>query len=222
MTASHHPSEDLLLSYASGSLDESSSILVATHLALCPSCRSAVSLAEDLGGELFDEIEPVAMSNDSLNSVLSFLEENPDCDENDSRLLTATLSKDFESFPQPLKSYLSSTDNSLEWRWLGPGVRAMRIAHQSEGPKISLLRISPGKKMPMHGHSSDEMTMVLSGGYSDAIGQFARGDVEVADNELVHQPVSDPGEECICLVVTKGELRPTGVIPRILQSFVSI
>jgi len=71
----------------------------------------------------------------------------------------------------------------------------------------------------MHGHSGDEMTMVLAGGYTDATGNFQRGDVEAADDGLVHQPVADAGEECVCLVVTEGELQPTGMIAKVLQPF---
>lgn len=39
MTIRFHISDDLLLSYASGNMDEASSLLVASHLALCPHCR---------------------------------------------------------------------------------------------------------------------------------------------------------------------------------------
>ena len=36
MNIDHHPSEELLLDYATGALDEGWSIALATHLALCP------------------------------------------------------------------------------------------------------------------------------------------------------------------------------------------
>ena len=46
MSAQYHLSDELLLSYSAGTLDEASSLLVATHLALCPHCRSR-NLAAD-------------------------------------------------------------------------------------------------------------------------------------------------------------------------------
>lgn len=45
MTVRHHIGDDLLLSYAAGTLDEASSLLVATHLALCPHCRAQIGRA---------------------------------------------------------------------------------------------------------------------------------------------------------------------------------
>jgi len=43
--------------------------------------------------------------------------------------------------------------------------------------------------------------------FADDSGRFARGDVETADADLVHQPVAEPGEDCICLAVTDAPLR---------------
>ena len=48
MTIKFHVSNDILLSYSSGTLDEASSLLVATHLALCPHCRARNAMADSL------------------------------------------------------------------------------------------------------------------------------------------------------------------------------
>lgn len=219
MNASHHPSDDLLWSYATGSLDEPSSILIATHLALCPQCRSVVAKAESVGGELFEAVELAAVQPDALASVLGRLDDE---EEVVADTPVQDVQHDAIGLPRPLKDYVSAPVNSLPWRWLGPGVHYSSIDTASKGPKVGLLRIAPGTKVPMHGHSGNEMTMVLSGGYTDATGSFQRGDVEAADDGLVHQPVADAGEECICLVVTEGELQPTGMIAKALQPFFRI
>ena len=62
MTISHHPGEDLLLDYVSGSLAETWSIALAAHLALCPICRRTVSELEAVGGELMSAVAPVPVS----------------------------------------------------------------------------------------------------------------------------------------------------------------
>ena len=221
MNASHHPSDDLLWSYASGSLDEPYSILIATHLALCPACRGVVAKAESLSGELFEDIQPLDVDASALDSVLARLD-----DEDDEKFETVPQISDAQhdalGVPRPLKDYLPNELGNLPWRWLGPGVHYSAIETQARGPKVGLLRIAPGTKVPMHGHSGNEMTMVLTGGYTDATGSFQRGDVEAADDGLVHQPVADKGEECICLVVTEGELQPTGMIAKVLQPFFRI
>lgn len=221
MNASHHPSDDLLWSYAAGSLDEPSSILIATHLALCPACRSVVAAAECVGGELFEDVEPAAVQADALSSVLGRLDEDAEAPpiELQPRQI---VEHDAIGLPKPLKDYVPQAVNELPWRWLGPGVHYSAIEIDSKGPKVGLLRIAPGTKVPMHGHSGNEITMVLSGGYTDATGNYQRGDVEAADDGLVHQPIADAGEECVCLVVTEGELQPTGLIAKVLQPFFRI
>jgi putative transcriptional regulator len=219
MNASHHPSDDLLWSYAAGSLDEPSSILIATHLALCPKCRGVVAKAEQVGGELFDDVQPVQLGSDALDSVLSRLDDDQ---EEVTAPVVAAADDDPIRIPRPLKDYVSGSVQSMPWRWLGPGVHYAEIGAAAKGPKVGLLRIAPGTKVPMHGHSGSEMTMVLAGGYSDATGHFVRGDVEAADDNMVHQPIADAGEDCFCLVVTEGQLRPTGMIAKVLQPFFRI
>ncbi len=73
--------------------------------------------------------------------------------------------------------------------------------------------------MPNHTHGGNEMTLVLAGGFSDDTGHYERGDVSIADDELVHTPVADPGEDCICLAVTDAPLKLTGPIGRIVNLF---
>jgi putative transcriptional regulator len=75
--------------------------------------------------------------------------------------------------------------------------------------------------MPTHGHRGQELTLVLAGSFSDEHGTFARGDVEEADEDVEHQPIADPGEDCICLAVTDAPLRLRG-IAAILQPFLRI
>ncbi len=59
MTIQHHLSDELLLEYASGALAEGWSIAVASHLALCPSCRKRLSGIEAAAGSLLTSIECV-------------------------------------------------------------------------------------------------------------------------------------------------------------------
>jgi len=217
MSVSHHPTEDFLLLYASGSLDEANSVLIATHLALCPSCRLINNTAELLGGELLDDIDPIEVNANSFDYVLSNLE--------NAELEKVSTFRDTSfndtSLPRPLKDYMPEDGKKIKWRWLGPGLRYLSLKAHSKTAKVGLLKISPGTKVPHHGHNGNEMTMVLSGGYTDGVDSFSRGDVELADSSLIHQPVADQGEDCICLVVTEGNLMPTGVIASILNRFSS-
>jgi putative transcriptional regulator len=71
VTINHHPPEELFLAYAAGDLGEAWSLLIATHLALCPVCRGAVRDAEAIGGALIDELVPETLAGDALEKTLA-------------------------------------------------------------------------------------------------------------------------------------------------------
>src|SRR5436190_21674350 len=54
MSPVHHPDEEDLLGYASGTSPEWVSLVVACHLTYCPKCRADLDLFDDLGGALLD------------------------------------------------------------------------------------------------------------------------------------------------------------------------
>jgi putative transcriptional regulator len=216
-TMLHHPSEDALLAYAAGTLDEPTSVLVATHLALCPKCRASIATAEAVGGELMESLTPAPAVKVSAGDVLALIDAKTEL-RSDVRVERAANTNTADTLlPQPLRTYVQGGLDSVNWRWMGPGVRYARILEDESGAKVGLMRIASGTRMPHHGHSDDEYTMVLAGGYTDAFGSYRRGDVETADTDTLHQPVADDDGDCICLVVTRGDLKPTGFFARLLQ-----
>ena len=72
------------------------------------------------------------------------------------------------------------------------------------------MRLSPGVPLPEHSHGGTELTVVLTGSYSDALGRFGRGDMAELDQSVTHRPVVDTGAECIALIVTDAPLKLTG------------
>lgn len=222
MAIRHHPSDDLLLAYAAGSLSESLSLLVATHSALCPRCRREIERSEAIGAAVVEETEPVEMETAALASVLARLDAVSGGAEAAAEKCPAAPFADAgaKGIPEPLRSYLDGRLDDLRWRRLGPGVHQFPVLSQPGGLNTRLLRIAPQTTLPEHGHGGEEHTLVLKGCFFDGDEVFARGDLESAHGEIVHQPVSGPDEDCICLVVTDAPLRFTGLVGRILQPFV--
>ena len=209
----HHPSEEMLLGYASGSLSEPLALLVATHLALCPDCRQAVTAYEELGGDEIDEQPPAALDSDSLMKVLERLDQpvfeiprahGVTADSGDLRL------------PRPLRDYVGGSLEELKWRQTG-GVAEASFLTDKPGFRTRLMRIRENTAIPEHTHRGSEYTLVLTGGFSDSLGHYVRGDVALADPSVQHQPVADPGEDCLCLAVTDAPLRFTSPIARLLS-----
>ncbi|MEM7023371.1 MAG: ChrR family anti-sigma-E factor [Pseudomonadota bacterium] len=215
----HHPSEELLLEYASGAVSEPVALLVATHLALCPTCRRSLAELEAVGGALLDEAPSEQVADDSLPRLMARLDK-PEAHET---LATGPGPQDFGdgAVPQPLREYLGTTLDDLPWRRLGP-VSEVRLLPDFAPITTRLLKIRPGTAMPSHTHGGQELTLVLKGGFVDGTGHYLRGDVAEVGSEVDHQPVADDDEICICLAVTDAPLRLTSRFGRMLNPFIRI
>ena len=56
---SHHPTDETLAAFASGTLDEGRSVVVSMHVSLCATCKSKVRQYEAIGGALLDLVDEV-------------------------------------------------------------------------------------------------------------------------------------------------------------------
>ncbi|MGO1163721.1 ChrR family anti-sigma-E factor [Brucella sp. C7-11G] len=219
MNINHHLSDELLASYATGSLAEGWSIAVATHLALCPACRSRLKQFEQIGGGLLETVQPAKFEASSWESFKSKLANTPTSHRHSSSLSQTTIPK---VIPEPLRSYVGGDLAELKWKSLGRGAYQVPIKTRDSETQVRLLRIPAGKPVPEHGHGGRELTLVLSGSFNDGTGLFARGDIEEADADLVQQPIASPDGDCICLAVTDAPLKFQGWLMRLVQPLVGI
>lgn len=200
--------EDLLLGYASGALPEPVSVLVATQLALRPELRRTVAEIEEIGGHVLEEIEPAALSDDALDAVLAEISANDDTSEPEYRALPrATDSETAEIVPEPLRSYLGAPLGRLAWRKRGPGIEEFRVPVSDDRFEMALMRLQPGRAVPVHRHDGDELTLVLDGAFSDQSGHYGRGDLALNGEDDEHAPKADSELGCICLAITGGPLK---------------
>lgn len=208
----HHLDDATLLSYAAGTLPEAFSLIVATHLSLCDTCRADAQAYDAVGGALLGDGVDTRMTVGSLEQTLAQLDDLEDRPEK--KLVTGDL-------PAPLRDYVGGDLSSVKWRPVGLGVK-QAILSTSKSATARLLLIPAGAAMPDHGHHGKEMTLVLKGAFHDDEAYFARGDIEIADQDVQHIPVADISEDCICLAVTDAPLRFNGLLPRLWQRFARI
>lgn len=213
----HHLDDALLIEYAAGSLAEPVSLVVATHLALCPHCRERVAHYEALGGALLEEsMREEEGQAEGFAALLARLDEP----EPAPAQAQAAQAPDIR-LPMPLRGYLEDRLEALPWKSRG-AVKSADLLPQVPGYSVRLMRIRAGAAMPEHSHHGLEMTLVLDGGFSDEDGHYQRGDISVVDGETVHRPVADDDGECLCLVVTDAPLRLTGRFARLLNPLLRI
>jgi len=225
-TARHHPGEEMLLGYASGDLAEPFALVVATHLALCPECRAAVDRLEALGGVLLERVGIETGNAASLESAIDAaiaraarLSDAGVPDRPAPRRVTGVSDR---LFPQPLLDYVGGGLDRVPWKTLAPGIRHCIVARDADGDTARLLSIAPGHAVFEHSHGGTEMTLVLQGSYTSGGAHFRRGDLEQADDSVVHRPVAGDEATCICLAVTDAPLRFRNVVGRLLQPLFGI
>jgi putative transcriptional regulator len=214
MTIRHHLSDQLLMGYAAGQLPEAFNLVVATHLSLCDDCRARSEAFDAVGGALLEDAEAPGMGRTSLADTLARLDRQP---------LVARLSPRRAAgvFPAPLADYVGGDLAAVRWRRVGGGVR-QAILPTGKDARARLLYIPAGTAVPDHGHRGTELTLVLQGAFADDYDRFARGDVEIADEEMEHTPVALAGQDCICLAATDAPLRFRGWLPRLAQPLLRI
>jgi putative transcriptional regulator len=218
MSVQFHISDDLLLSYAAGTLDEASGLLVATHLALCPHCRARNASADALGGHLLEALPAAELTPGLMHTVLSKVRSEPKV-----AMSPAPVRPRSEIvIPEPLHSYLRGDLETLRWTRVAPRVQQIAIDIPGSRPQARMLRFQSGTQVPAHGHGGRELTLVLSGSLCDRDAVLYRGDVAETDETTEHQPHAGPAQDCICLAVTDAPLRFKGVLARLLQPLFKI
>ena len=211
----HHLTDALLMSYAAGTLEEGFSLVVATHISLCDECRARLGSFEAVGGALVEECTAVELEDEALEATFALIDAAPE------RAIRPRMAATGAVFPTPLQDYVGGDLDAVNWRSVGGGVQ-QAVLKTNSNSKVRLFSIPGGAAMPDHGHRWLELTLVLKGAFEDEGDTFARGDVEVADEDLHHTPIACEGEACICLAATDAPLRFKGLIPRIAQPFLGI
>jgi putative transcriptional regulator len=201
----HHVTDGIMRDYVSGALSYAFELVVATHVSMCDECRVRLGVHETLGGAALDGSPPEQVSDGLRDAVLARI---------DDTVPAIRRSAAFDVYPTPLAEVLGG--QAPRWRSLGLGVRQC-VLHQDRDSSVRLLFIPPKQAVPEHGHNGLELTLVLQGSFSDQADHFAVGDLEVADGDLTHVPVSGSDAPCICLAATTGRLKFTGMVPRLTQ-----
>lgn len=214
MTIMHHPSAATLAAFASGTLDEARSVVVASHLSLCPQCRAESTKFETVGGALLAAAPSTSMSKGAMERTLARALSEPD------RAPQAALRPVADAgLPPTLAHYALG-----HWRRIGGSVQLRSIDVPSDDAvRVFMLRAAPGTRLPRHRHTGTEWTCVFQGAFRHDIGgRFGPGDFDEADETHEHNPVVEHGEPCVCLVALQGSIKLQSWLGRLVQPLIRI
>lgn len=210
MKITHHLDDSTLMSCAAGSQPEALAAVVSSHLSVCPRCRAELKKHSLIGEALFESLRPEPVTRDAPVVAM--------------RAGEATLAEDATSeMPVALRAALEGRFDDVPWRRAAPGVWHYPIQLSSEAKgDLRLVKVSPGTRLPEHGHGGTELTLILDGAYSDEFGTYRRGDVADMGDDVEHRPVADANDGCICLAASDAKPRFTGMFARLLQPLANL
>lgn len=197
MHCQNHPDLAWLIDHAAGTMTPGFKTVIGGHLRSCAHCREELRVAEALGARLVHESTPLE-SRLSPAAIRASAVSRP-----------VTEASAALSLPDYVASALGFDWNALVWR---AGISGLRIARVQDDPteRIWLLHANPGTALPGHTHSGAELTLVLHGAYRCNHREYAIGDIDENDPDVIHRPLVTDTGDCISLMVFEGRLRYTG------------
>ena len=214
----HHPSDEILLRYVSGGYDTAFNLVLASHISGCAKCQKTVELQQSIGGQVLETVKPANMNISAADLLRKA--ETPKEPERPKFKATQSKKHGFE-VPAILNAYVDGDFDSLKWQSLSPNIKQCVLTVDGEA-SARLIWMKPGKAVPAHGHSGEELTMILSGGYYDGDEAYTKGDIHCADHRSPHMPTAMEDETCIVLAATDNPLIFRNLIPRLLQPLFKI
>src|SRR5215467_8768460 len=213
MKITHHPPEELIAKFATGTLNQAEHLVVAVHVSLCPHCARLAGAIEYFAGETIEHGEPAPLADHAFEAVMATIDSAP------SAPSAAPSPRDpDEDLPEILRRCRIG-----KRRRVAPGV-SLRPILLAEGAasRAFLLQSAPGTRMLEHSHTGNELTCVLQGSFSHQGGDFRPGDFDYGDDSVDHQPLVGSEGPCLCVVAMTGDLRMNGFLGRLIGPFVRI
>lgn len=208
----HHPDDIMLMDYAAGNLPMAPALAVATHLFLCHRCRQQVSRLNQLGGALLEHTAATNTQVAGFDELMAHIEQAPASE-------TAQVAP--RGRKNPLLRYLPTSLDKLDWQKQTREIGKFDLTKhlRVEGFQVALQKIKAGARVPTHTHKGEEITVILSGGFSDELGVYHAGDFIARDGSHQHSPTALQNEDCICLTVLDAPIRFVGPLYRLLNPF---
>ena len=180
---------ELIFDYSSGKLGEAKSIFTSMYLYLNSYAAKKATVFDNMLAQNFNELEDI--------SVKKF--KYKDC------IINSTPKKqNINQYSNPLSNLVGDFTN-LDWRTVYKGFKEFNIS-VNDNDSVKLIKMDPGTSVPLHSHNGKEYILVLDGSFGDEYGEYNKGDIQINDQQIKHNPTACKSDGCVCLSITENDV----------------
>ena len=110
---------------------------------------------------------------------------------------------------------------NINWKSVYKGFKEFSIP-VNDNDSVKLIKMDPGTSVPLHSHNGKEYILVLDGSFCDEYGEYNKGDMQINDQKIKHNPVACNKDGCICLSITENDVVFFGKFGSLLNLFTFI
>ena len=180
---------ELIFDYSSGSLGEAKSLFASMYLYLNSIAAKKASVFDNMLAQNFDELEGIEPKKLRYTDCIKTPE-------------SLKLNKNLPNNPL---SRLIGDFNNIDWKTIYKGFKEFNIL-VNDNDSLKLIKMDPGTSVPLHSHNGKEYILVLDGSFCDEYGEYNKGDMQINDQQIKHNPTASDSDGCICLSITENDV----------------
>ena len=180
---------ELIFGYSSGNLGEAKSLFTSMYLYLNSIAAKKASVFDNMLAQNFNDLEGVQPKKLKYTDCIK---------------TTVSIKKNKNSSNNPLSRLIGNL-NDIDWKTLYKGFKEFNIP-VNDNDSVKLIKMDPGTSVPLHSHNGKEYILVLNGSFCDEYGEYNKGDMQINDQQIKHNPTACNSDGCICLSITENDV----------------
>ena len=180
---------ELIFGYSSGNFGEAKSLFTSMYLYLNSIAAKKASVFDNMLAQNFNELEGIGLKKLKYTDCIK--NSNP--------------KKQNNNPPSNPLSNLVGDFNHINWKTIYKGFKEFKIPLK-DNDSIKLIKMDPGTSVPLHSHNGKEYILVLDGSFCDEYGEYNKGDMQINDQQIKHNPTASNSDGCVCLSITENDV----------------
>ena len=180
---------ELIFGYSSGNLGEAKSLFTSMYLYLNSIASKKASVFDNMLAQNFNDLEGVQPKKLKYTDCIK---------------TPVSIKKNKNSSNNPLSRLIGNL-NDIDWKTLYKGFKEFNIP-VNDNDSVKLIKMDPGTSVPLHSHNGKEYILVLNGSFCDEYGEYNKGDMQINDQNIKHNPTASNSDGCICLSITENDV----------------